>query len=204
MIEIKINRSKHSIPAYSELKLSEYKELLKAIEGNKDFSLMDYISFITDWNYKNLMLQQVKGIELLSGIIGQLLFCRGENELNITSIEDLPCKDYFKFGKYIIQLKDTKLKSKIGYRIVIEQRLSKKPSYLEIYQYTLAVIINEKINGNFDIDDIEKVYIELEKHNAYDVLSTGAFFFFNIKRGGNRGLSYLNRLKRRILIRTRG
>jgi len=201
MITIKINSKKKEIKKYSELTLKAYTELIELIKNEKDFNVFHYIAFQTGYKFDDLQLQKVTNLKLLSDTLEKLRVVKGETKENIHCIEDLKPWKYYKFKNYFFNTQLVKMSSKLGYRAVIEQYMQNKPSYLDIYVFTLATVIRERKYNDFDYDSILQIVEELKDSNAYDTLSIGAFFFGNLIHGELRGQRCLRALKR-ILTKT--
>lgn len=203
MITIKINGKKKKIKKYSELTVKEYTDLIELIKGQEtNFNIFHYIAFQTGYTFEELHLQKVTNLKLLSDSLGKLRIVKGNSLEKIHCIEDIKPKNYFEYEGYLFDTTKVKMSSKLGYRAVIEQYMQSKPSYLDIYIFTLATVIRERKYNDFDYDSIIEIRDSLNNLNAYDVLSTGAFFFYNLMRGELRGLKCFRALKR-LLTRMR-
>lgn len=199
MITIKLNGKTKEIKPYRELTLKEYKEVLEAANNKPNYSIFDYIAYQTGYSFDELQLQKLTGITLLSKELGELKVINGDHN----TIEDIPLKKYTSYDGKIYDLSHVKMKSKVGYRVLIEQYMQTNPNYIELYTHVLATVLNYEKNKNFDYDNVRLIADGLEKYNAYNVLGNGAFFFFNLMHGGMKGLRFL-RMCRNILIRMRG
>jgi hypothetical protein len=203
MIEIEINKKKKPIKNYSELTLKEYKEVIELIKENISFNIMNYLAYQSGYKYDDFLLQEVKGLKLLSDIIGTIRLIKGESEVDGHFIEGLPLKMWGLLNDKYYDLRNIKIKSKVGYRTVIEQYTQSKPTYLDLYSFTYATILNMEANKSFDYESILEIQKELEKQNAYHVLGNGAFFLTNLVNGEKKGERFL-RVLRTLLIKIKG
>lgn len=203
MIPIKINGKKQQIKLYSELTLKEYREVINAVAEKQTYNVFDYIAYQIGYTFDALMLEKVSNLELLQDQLGDILVVKGESDVKVKCIEHLPLKRFKQYKGKAIDFSRVKIKSKVGYRVVIEQYLQSKPNYMELYSFVLATIIQERLNGNFDYSSIEEINKNLENENAYHVLGNGAFFLTSLTLGGWKGLRFLRVLKN-ITTKMRG
>lgn len=195
MINIKINGQKKPIKVYSELTLKEYRDIVNAVKDKPSYNVFDYIAYLTGYKFEELMLQKVTNMKLLSDQLGEMLIVAGDEKLKgVKVIEQLPLKKFIVYDGKLIDLSRVDIKSKIGYRAVIEQYLQNKPNYMQLYAFTLATIIQERLRDNFDYASIEKITNKLDDYNAYHMLGNGAFFFRKLIHGERKGLNFLKML----------
>lgn len=203
MITIKLNGNRTEIKTYRELSLKEYKEVIEAVKNKPNYSLFDYVAYQTGYTFDELHVQKLTGIELLSKELGDIRIIRGDTDEKVKAIEDLPLKKYMTFEGKVYDISKVNVKSKVGYRITIEQFIQSKPTHLDLYVHTIATVLNFERNKNFDYDTIRETATLLDKYNAYNILGNGAFFLLNLIHGERKGARFL-RMCRSILIRMRG
>lgn len=201
---IKINKKKHQIKLYKDLTIKEYREIVNAVAEKPTYSVFDYIAYQSGFTYDEMMLQNVTNLNLLQDELGDMLVISGDQKLKgVKTIEQLPLKKWITYQGKIIDLSNINIKSKVGYRVVIEQYMQSKPNYMQIYTFVMAVIIQERIKGNFDYGSIEQIMVDLDNQNAYNILGNGAFFLRNLVSGERKGWNYL-KTRVRTLIKMRG
>jgi len=198
---MKINGKNFNVKNYRELSLQEYKDIINLMKDNTKFSLFDYVAYLSGMNFDVFKLQKVKGIEQLHNQLGQLKIICADGEMIPDAIEKLPLKRFFAYEAKLFDFSNVDMKSKVGYRIVIEQYLQDNPNYLDLYTFTFATVLNEKLTKSFDYESILQVKENLKNYNAYDILGNGAFFFSNLINGERSVRTYLKTLKS-ILIKT--
>lgn len=191
MIAIKLNKKKVIIKPYRELLLKEYRDIIKAVADIPNYSIIDYIAYMTNMEYHALLLQKLKGIDLLADQLGAIKVIKGENKGVSDAIEDQPLKKYMVYDGRIYDLSKIKVKSKAGYRVVITQFMQTKPTYIDLYVHVIASVLNFEINKHFDYDAIREIAERLENYNAYHVLGNGAFFLSNLQSGKKSVKNYL-------------
>ena len=197
---MKINGKKVSIKNYRELTLKEYTDIIELMKDKPSFNIFDYIAYILGYKFNDLLLQKAKGIELLADQLGKLKVIAGDKKKDFDCIEKQPLKRFFVYDANLFDVSKVDMRSKMGYRVVIEQYMATKPTYLDIYVFTFATVLNEKKTGGFDYESIVQLADDLRKYNAYDILVNGAFFFSNLPNGERKGLQCL-KIFRNILTR---
>jgi hypothetical protein len=188
---MKINGKNVNIKPYRELTLGEYTDIIELMKDKPTFNIFDYMAYMLGYKFEQLMLQEVKGIELLAERLGKLKVITGDKEQVQESIEKQPLKRFFVYDGKLYDVSKVDMKSKVGYRVVIEQYMLTKPSYMDMYIFAFATVINEKLTKGFDYDSILKVKEDFKKYNAYDILGNGAFFLSNFLNGEKKGLQCL-------------
>lgn len=192
---MKINGKKFKVKDYRELTLREYEDIIKLMQENRNFTVFNYIAYLSGLKFDEFKLKKVTGLEGLQERLGQLRLIVGEAKINVPTIEGSPLKKYVVFDGRLYGFDNVDMKSKVGYRIAIEQYLSKQPNFLDLYTFTFATVLHEKEHKNFDYEGILKLQSRLKDYKAYDILGNGAFFFFNLMSGEKSVLKYLIRLK---------
>lgn len=199
MISIKINKKKVSIPTYRELTVKQYKEVALSFHSGQ-LDTVRYISIVTGVNYDKALNYKIDGLYAINRLLGDWYDLLGDlpEVKEINYIEKLPVHKIFKFERYIYDLRKKEVLT-AGYRVAIERRIQQKATWLELYLFTLALVINtEKNKGTedeYNIDEILEIETKLYDYNAVDVLSLGGFFLKSII-GGEK---IVNRLLKRFL-----
>jgi len=196
MITIKINKKPVQIPRFSELTVKQYSDLIPFIAASGHLDPLRYVSVTTGTNYEKSLHFEVKGTRLLNEALGVFKFISGDADAcaGIEYIESSKPPRFFDFDGKVRDMHSVKLNA-VGYRILIEQYLKSKPTYLDMYVYMLACVLSP----NFDYEDVTKIAGRLQDKNAYDVLTLGAFFFYKWKRKES-GESWSLRMLRRVLL----
>ena len=198
-INININNKwqRISIKGYDYMTLGEYRQVLEYINEHKEIpNIVKYISIVTGIEYNSAMNSTIKGAENLNHL-GFVYLVKGLNEKvkGLNYIEDLDVKKIFEFkGKYY-DFKNINVRAR-GYRVLLSQYMNTKPSYIDLYTFCLAMILD----SDFDFDNIERIKKELDSYNYIKVLSLGSFFFFNITNGNSFVVKCLQMLTKRLLI----
>lgn len=193
MITIKINKKSLVVPTFAELTLRQYKDLLPFIAESGFIDVLRYICVTTGEDYKKSLRFKVTGIERLNKLLGTFLFIGGQEGIKMRNTFESakPC-EFFKFRKIIYDFRKFN-PSAVGYRILYEQYLLSKPTDMELYIFSLAIMLTD---DNFSYADAKEYYTELDDYNAYKVLTLGAFFFLKWKISVQKESRFLRMLKK--------
>jgi len=196
MITIKINGKKVQIPRFNELTVKQYKELIPFIADSGQLDPLRYVSVTTGNDYEKSLRFEIKGIRLLNEALGIFKFICGDVDAcsGIEYIESSKPARYFEYDGRVRDVESVRLNA-VGYRILVEQYLKERPTYLDMYIYMLACVLT----NNFDYEEVMETVEKLQSENAYKVLITGAFFFYKWKRKES-GESWSLRMLRRVLM----
>lgn len=185
-MKIKINSKSHKIKPASEMTVKEYILLFDGIE--KEISsleiLIKYISITLDIKYNH-----VADINIDENTLRRLFAYVGE----ILTIEDMPESLLFYHKKTGKTLYQSSLNWRtIGVRKLLEERKTENP--MEQAVYLLAVYVS----GDYDHENIEKIYDELQNYNAISVFSFVIFFFMKLLNGKGSGTNFLKMLRKKV------
>lgn len=184
-MKIKINGTNHKIKPASELTVKEY----AAIDESSGLEfLINYISVITDIPYRN-----VADISLDKQSIRRLFAYIGQ----ITNLQDMPESNQFyykKSGKTLYQ-KSVNWRT-LGVRKLLEDR--KTDIQIEQMTYLFSIYLS----NDYDNDQIEEIYEDLQNYNAIEVLSFVLFFFKKLSGGKKSGNNFLRMLLKKVSINT--
>lgn len=189
-MNIKINNKTHKIKPASELSISEYVKVFAGLEkkvSNLEL-LIRYISVTTGIKYTH-----VADIDIKAMTIRRLFAYVGD----ILEAKDIPeSKEFYhkKTGKTLYQ-KSLNWRT-IGVRKLLEDR--KADTQIEQAVYLLAIYLS----ADYDNENIEEIYNELQNYNAINVLSFVIFFFKKLHSGKNSDKSFLKRLLKRASTNT--
>jgi hypothetical protein len=185
-MKLKINNKNHKIKPASELTISEY---IKFFEGfttkiNEYDLLMKYILITT--NFKNLDVAKINidddTIRRLIAYIGVIPFAH--------EIEEKKEFYYKRYGKTLYQ--NTVDWQTLGARGMLENRTFETQTEQAVY--LLAIYIA----GNYDAKKVEKIYKDLQKYNANEVLGFVVFFFKKLYDGKMKEIGFLRRLLKKV------
>lgn len=198
MIPIRINGKKKSLKPFKDITVKEYIDLAKRIEEKKSFDILDYISIILNVDYEQAMNYEIKNLNLIIKMIGEMYVILGNNprQPGLNYIEDIKPNFYFSTNNKIYDLRKYKT-NRVGHRIIIEKQIEQEKTYLELYIYSLALVLSD----SFDYDEIEEMKEKLYNENALKVLSLGAFFFDNILNSESYATKIFKRFLRKLLIK---
>ncbi len=189
-MNIKINKKTHKIKPASELSISEYVKVFAGLEkrvSNLEI-LIRYISVTTGIKYNN-----VADIDISESTIRRLFAYIGE----IQEAKDMPENISFyhkKSGKTLYR--DPLNWRTIGVRKLLEER--KAETQIEQAVYLMAIYLS----ADYDHENIEEIYQELQDYNAIEVLSFVIFFFKKLHVGKKSDKSFLKTLLKKASINT--
>lgn len=199
MIKIKINKKTVMVPKYSELTVKQYKDLIPYISESGTMNYIRYISVTTGIDYRDTVNSGVFGLELLNKSLGEFRFMSGDSSLDLSnSFENSEPKLLIRHRKMINDFRSFSPKA-VGYRLLLEQFLETTPSYLELYVFMAALVLEKE----FDYNDVIQCMNELDNYNAYDIITFGAFFFKKWRLLENKESRFLKLLKKVLLISTK-
>lgn len=189
-MNIEINNKKYKIKPASELTVKEYIDFFGNIsqEPSQMEVIICYIAALTGLSFKEITSVSIddNSLRRISVYIGQI---KGPNDL-----ETKFSFYYRETAKYLY--KETLNWRTLGARKLKEDRekLIENPesvkSQLELAVYLLAVYVS----GNFDAEEIEKIYKNLYKYNAFNVFGFIVFFFKGLSNGKISGINFLRML----------
>lgn len=202
MMEIEINNDPVQIPTFKELTVKQYKQLTPFIAESGMCDVLRYVAITTNVDYQKALHFEFKNTDRLNSMLGEFLFIAGDMDAAPKNgfIETTKPRLLFKYGRYIHDLRKKKVNS-VGYRIVLEQYLATKPSYLDMYVFMAALVINSEAATTeqaFDYESVQEINEALQAYNAFDVLTLGSFFFWKWRRKES-GESLLFRMLKRVV-----
>lgn len=201
-VKIKFKDSKNykqvEVLPYNQLTLSKYNEILKILSERGEISFTDYLGVIHNVTYKAAMNATIKGENNLKHL-GDLYFVvgLGDRNKNLRYIEDIKPLKVFRFKDKIYDFRSVNIRAR-GYRIILQQYLNNKPNLVDIYTFTVAMLIDD----DFNFDNILEIQKELSDYNYIDVLRIGCFFFKSIMIGELFAVRCLLKLTRKLLTWT--
>lgn len=185
-MKIKINNKSQKIKPASELTVKEY--ILVFADLTKKTSnleiLIKYISITTGINYRN-----VADIDINETALRRLFAYIGEIP-NVSDISESK-EFYHKYSGKTLYQKSVNWRT-VGVRKLLEER--KEDNQLKLAVYLLAVYVS----NDYDSEQIDKIYNELQDYNAIEVFSFVIFFFKKLFAGKSSGRSFLRMLKKKV------
>jgi hypothetical protein len=187
-LPLRINNKKYKIPKFTELTVSQYKDVLKHIEKDKDLNVITYLSVVTGLNYKTTIDSEIDIPQFFLDSLGQLV-----HEFTKIKAPDSIIIDDKEYKK-----KDYQIRS-MGHRFFIEQYMNTNPSTIDAYLFVLAMLFCEE----YDYQKIRDFMPKFDNLNYIDVLSMASFFLLNSKIGSKKGITNLKWFRPNILMKTR-
>lgn len=163
-MKIEINKKEYNVKPITELTISEYVSYMKSIEkssGNYE-QLINYLSVVL-----GLEVGTLENINISDKSINRLLAYIG----TVQPIDIMPPTDkfYYKRKGRTIYRNSTEWRT-LGARKMLEERNLK--TIFEQSVYLLACYISR----DYDYDNIENIYNDLQDYNAIEVYSFIVFF----------------------------
>jgi len=211
MIPIKINKQKINIPSYEELTVKQYRDVINStVEGDMD--IVKYLCIVQGYDYVKAQDFKIKGLDSINVRLGEFKIIRADQPpiKEATYIEDDKPKKYVRVdhGKEnyeYFDLSNIQIET-AGHRLLIEQELKNKATWLDLYSFSIAMLmVNLKYKDNtkrYDYELIKKYQGLIENENAYDTLCLGGFFLRNIMNGEKGVRRFLRNWIFRLLTRT--
>jgi len=187
-MKIQINEKSYKLKPASELTVKEYIKLFSLIneKSGQIQILMAYICSISGINYSEAQKINIDDhtIRRAFAFIGQ-----------INTPDNIPKIDYFyikKTGKRI-------WKSNLNWRSLGVRKLLEDRTYdnsLDLAVYLLAVYCD----GNYDNENIQEIYSDLQDYRAIDVFGFVVFFLQKLSNGKKSERNYFKKLLRKASI----
>jgi len=211
MIPIKINKKKHSIPSFEELTVRQYRDVINS-SAEGDMDIIKYLCIVKGYDYEKAQDFQMKGLDSINRRLGQLKIIKADQPTlkEVKYIEDEKPKKYVRVdhGKQNYEYFDLNNISieTAGHRLLIEQELKNKATWLDLYVFCVAMLMvnikSDESKKKYDFELIKKYQKLIENENAYDILCLGGFFLRNIIHGERGVKRYLKNWIFRALTRT--
>ena len=187
-MKIQINEKSYKLKPASELTVKEYIKLFSLIneKSGQIQILMAYICSISGINYS-----EVQKINIDENTIRRTFAYIGQ----INTPDNIPKVDYFyikKTGKRI--WKNTLNWRSLGVRKLLEDRTYENS--LDLAVYLLAVYCD----GNYDNENIQEIYSDLQDYRAIDVFGFVVFFLQKLSNGKKSERNYFKKLLRKASI----
>ncbi len=178
-MNVEINKKKYKIKPASELTVREYITFLTSISENpKEMEvIICYIASITGLSFKDITSVNIDKTSLrrISVYIGEIVIP--------DKLKGLDSFYYRKPNKKIYK-RNINWRS-FGVRQLIEDR--KADNNMDLAVYLLAIYID----GNYDNEQIEEIYKDLQDYNAASVFGFVLFFFKSLSNGKISVANYL-------------
>jgi len=189
-MKIQINEKSYKLKPASELTVKEYIKLFSLIneKSGQIQILMAYICSISGINYS-----EAQKINIDENTIRRAFAYIGE----INTPDNIPKVDYFyikKTGKRI--WKSTLNWRSLGVRKLLEDRTY--DNSLDLAIYLLAIYCD----GNYDNENIQEIYNDLQDYRANDVFGFVVFFLQKLSNGKKSEPNYLKKLLTKASINT--
>ena len=189
-MKIQINEKSYKLKPASELTVKEYIKLFSLIneKSGQIQILMAYICSISGINYS-----EAQKINIDENTIRRAFAYIGQ----INTPDNIPKVDYFyikKTGKRI--WKSTLNWRSLGVRKLLEDRTYENS--LDLAIYLLAIYCD----GNYDNENIQEIYNDLQDYRANDVFGFVVFFLQKLSNGKKSEPNYLKKLLTKASINT--